>query len=213
VPVYMHLLLVADVHDAVRNIKAIRGKYDAVIAAGDFTYRRSVEAAVEALKALAQIAPVYFVPGNTDPPELARYEAEGVKSVHGRTLPLGPYVVGGAGGSLPTPFNDLFRVSEEELWRLLSSLAPAPHILVVHSPPRGYLDKVGGVTPVGSTAVRRYIEERQPILSVHGHIHEDRGIDMLGGTVVVNPGPLKDGFYAEAELDGVKVVVRLRELH
>jgi len=208
----MRLLLVADVHDGVDKIKALPRNFDAVIAAGDFTYRRSVEAAVEALEALAEIAPVYFVPGNTDPPELARYENAAVKPVHGRVLPLGPYAVGGAGGSLPTPFNDLFRVTEEELERLMRSLTPTPHILVVHNPPRGYLDKVGGVRPVGSFAVRRYIEEKQPALSVHGHIHEDRGIDLLGGTVIVNPGPLKDGFYAEALLDGAKIIVWLRKV-
>jgi len=208
----VRLLLVADVHDGVDKIKALPRNFDAVIAAGDFTYRRSVEAAVEALEALAEIAPVYFVPGNTDPPELARYENAAVKPVHGRTLPLGPYTVGGAGGSLPTPFNDLFRVTEEELGRLLSSLAPTPHILVVHNPPRGILDKVGGVRPVGSVAVRRYIEEKQPLLSVHGHIHEDRGIDMLGGTIIVNPGPLKDGFYAEALLNGTEITVWLRRV-
>ena len=199
-------------HDGVDKIKALPRNFDAVIAAGDFTYRRSVEAAVEALEALAEIAPVYFVPGNTDPPELARYENAAVKPVHGRVLPLGPYAVGGAGGSLPTPFNDLFRVTEEELERLMRSLTPTPHILVVHNPPRGYLDKVGGVRPVGSFAVRRYIEEKQPALSVHGHIHEDRGIDLLGGTVIVNPGPLKDGFYAEALLDGAKIIVWLRKV-
>ena len=64
---------------------------------------------------------------------------------------------------------------------------------------------------VGSLAVRRYIEEKQPILSIHGHIHEDRGIDILGETVLVNPGPLKDGYYAEALLES-KVRVWLRKL-
>ena len=54
---------------------------------------------------------------------------------------------------------------------------------------------------MGNLAVRRYIEERQPLLSIHGHIHEDRGVDLLGDTVLVNPGPLKEGYYAVAELD------------
>jgi Icc-related predicted phosphoesterase len=36
---------------------------------------------------------------------------------------------------------------------------------------------------------------------------------MLGGTVVVNPGPMKDGFYAEAVLDGTKLTVRLRKIN
>lgn len=207
----MRLLLVSDVHDAVSNVRRLGRDFDAVIAAGDFTYKATLEAAVEALTALAEIGPVYFVPGNTDPPELARFRTDGVYPLHGSTAPLGPFTVGGVGGSLPTPFKDLFRISEEEIEALLKSLIPPPHILVTHNPPKGHLDRVGGVKPVGSVAVRRYIEERQPLLSVHGHIHEDRGISLLGETVLVNPGPLKDGYYAVAEIDRV-VKVELRSL-
>lgn len=207
----MRLLIVSDVHDAIRHIKSLRGSYDAVIAAGDFTYRRSLEAAVEALEELAKIAPVYFVPGNTDPPQLATYETSMIKPLHGRTHMVGPYPAGGAGGSLRTPFDDLFHVTEEELQRVLESLSPTPRILVTHNPPKGHLDRVGGIKPVGSLAVRSYIERVQPILSIHGHIHEDRGIDLLGETILVNPGPLKDGYYAEALLD-TKVRVWLKKL-
>jgi Icc-related predicted phosphoesterase len=42
--------------------------------------------------------------------------------------------------------------------------------------------------PVGSTAVRAAIERYQPILSLHGHIHESRGIANIGPTLVINPG-------------------------
>jgi uncharacterized protein len=42
--------------------------------------------------------------------------------------------------------------------------------------------------PVGSTAVRAAIERHQPILSLHGHIHESRGIANIGPTLAINPG-------------------------
>jgi Icc-related predicted phosphoesterase len=42
--------------------------------------------------------------------------------------------------------------------------------------------------PVGSHAVRQIIEEYQPVLAVHGHIHESRGETRIGRTLVVNPG-------------------------
>ena len=42
--------------------------------------------------------------------------------------------------------------------------------------------------PVGSTAVRRIIEEYQPVLSVHGHIHESGGERKIGKTLCINPG-------------------------
>jgi uncharacterized protein len=42
--------------------------------------------------------------------------------------------------------------------------------------------------PVGSTAVRTVIEQHQPLLSLHGHIHEARGVTRIGQTVCLNPG-------------------------
>ena len=44
------------------------------------------------------------------------------------------------------------------------------------------------VKPVGSTAVRAAIEEHQPALSLHGHIHESRGNCRIGRTLCINPG-------------------------
>ncbi|HET8587348.1 MAG TPA: hypothetical protein VFM74_05685, partial [Candidatus Limnocylindria bacterium] len=41
---------------------------------------------------------------------------------------------------------------------------------------------------VGSPAIRHAVEEVQPLLSLHGHIHEARGIQRLGRTVALNPG-------------------------
>jgi Icc-related predicted phosphoesterase len=208
----LRALVLADVHGAADMIRALTGRYDAVIVAGDITHRGTVSEAAGILNALAKIAPVYFVPGNMDPPALAGYESELVKPLHGRVQQLGPYTVGGVGGSLPTPFGTPFEIDEDEIEGTLKSLRPAPQLLVAHNPPRGCLDRVGGVVPVGSTSIRRYLEERRPLLSVHGHIHEDRGIEIIGETVIVNPGSLRDGHYAEAVLDGVRVTVQLRSV-
>lgn len=46
----------------------------------------------------------------------------------------------------------------------------------------------GHTRPVGSHAVRDAIEEHQPLLSLHGHIHESRGSFRLGRTLCINPG-------------------------
>jgi len=43
-------------------------------------------------------------------------------------------------------------------------------------------------THVGSTAVRATIEKLQPMISLHGHIHESRGVARIGKTLCVNPG-------------------------
>jgi uncharacterized protein len=54
---------------------------------------------------------------------------------------------------------------------------------------------------VGSTAVRAVIEEVQPLLSLHGHIHESRAAVRLGRTLAINPG----SSYVEGVLSGVLV--------
>lgn len=41
---------------------------------------------------------------------------------------------------------------------------------------------------VGSKAVRKVLEEKQPLGSLHGHIHESTGYDYIGKTLCLNPG-------------------------
>jgi Icc-related predicted phosphoesterase len=55
------------------------------------------------------------------------------------------------------------------------------------------------IVPVGSRAVRNVIERHQPLLALHGHIHESRGAATIGRTVCLNPGSA----YSEGVIDGV----------
>jgi Icc-related predicted phosphoesterase len=59
--------------------------------------------------------------------------------------------------------------------------------------------------PVGSTAVRRLIEEAQPLLALHGHIHESRGEVRIGRTLALNSG----SEYNTGRLHGVVVQLGL----
>jgi uncharacterized protein len=59
------------------------------------------------------------------------------------------------------------------------------------------------MVPVGSRAVRQAIEEYQPLLSLHGHIHESPGSVRIGRTVAVNPG----SEYGEGVLRGALITV------
>jgi Ku protein len=79
---------------------------------------------------------------------------------------------------------------------------PGRAIFNFHAPPYGSnlddapaLDEdlqpmLGGraMRPVGSKAVREAITEHQPLLSLHGHIHEGKGTQRMGKTLAVNPG-------------------------
>ncbi|MEX1156138.1 MAG: metallophosphoesterase [Chloroflexota bacterium] len=62
--------------------------------------------------------------------------------------------------------------------------APAlkPNLEIVHEAGQVMM------TSAGSSAIRKAIEEVQPLLSLHGHIHEARGVQKLGRTVALNPG-------------------------
>jgi uncharacterized protein len=42
--------------------------------------------------------------------------------------------------------------------------------------------------PVGSRAVRAAIERNQPLVGLHGHVHESRGVNKIGRTTCINPG-------------------------
>ncbi len=64
------------------------------------------------------------------------------------------------------------------------------------------------LAPVGSTSVRHLIERVQPVLSLHGHIHESRAARKIGRTVAINPGSA----YTEGLLQGVIVTIKGRKV-
>jgi len=57
--------------------------------------------------------------------------------------------------------------------------------------------------PVGSTALRKAIETHQPLLGLHGHIHEGRGASRIGKTLCINPGSM----YEQGTLLGAIVTL------
>jgi uncharacterized protein len=61
----------------------------------------------------------------------------------------------------------------------------------------------GQTVAVGSRAVREGLLKFQPMLSLHGHIHESRGVTKLGRTVCINPG----SSYTEGVLQGVLITL------
>lgn len=70
-----------------------------------------------------------------------------------------------------------------------------PWIFVSHAPPYDTkLDRLPHLDyPIGSRAVRRFIEQRQPLCALHGHIHESPFVtgsftDQLGASLCINPG-------------------------
>ncbi len=78
-----------------------------------------------------------------------------------------------------------------------------PWVLVAHAPPYATrLDRLPTVDhPIGSRAVREFIETRQPLISLHGHVHESPDttggyVERIGQTLCINPGQSHDRLYA-----------------
>jgi len=77
----------------------------------------------------------------------------------------------------------------------LAAIPPitSPWLLLAHSPPWGVLDRAETVEHAGSRALRAWVLARQPLLALHGHIHEAPDLlghwtARLGTTICVNPG-------------------------
>jgi len=83
---------------------------------------------------------------------------------------------------------------EEDLDRFPRPLHPRRTIYIMHSPPWGtQLDLIRGGASAGSRSIKTFIERNQPLLTLHGHIHESPELsgtymDRLGETMMINPG-------------------------
>lgn len=183
---------------------------DHVIISGDITHFGTLKEAEEILKQIidAITGKVLFVPGNCDPPQLLTYRPsnERIVNLHSILYCLNEFKFIGIGGGLVSPFDTLIELTEEEYSTIINSAAKSIKnyekvIVLSHTPPYDTkLDIVRSGLHVGSKSLRKFIEERKPLLCICGHIHESRGIDRIGNTLMVNPGPLAWGYYAIIEL-------------
>jgi Icc-related predicted phosphoesterase len=188
------LLAFSDLHrdkDRAARLVELAREADVVLGAGDYaTMRTGLEGTIEALSAIA--SPTVLVPGNAESDTELWQACTGWPSahvLHGQALKLeGVQFFGLGGGVPPTPFPWSFDLSEDEAAAKLES-CPEGAVLVVHSPPKGYLDEVHG-RHLGSRSILEAIERKRPALVVCGHIHQCWGSEVaIGTTPVVNLGP------------------------
>jgi len=174
------------------------------------------------------------MPGNDDEliidDVIKEYEDEGViypldkvLEIEGHEVISSPYVN-------PTPWNTPREMNEKDLEKHLEKLveklnSPENSIFNFHCPPHGtHIDLAPKLTKdlrpviiagmvqyehVGSKAVRKTIEKYQPLLGLHGHIHESGGMDRIGRTLVLNPGSeygegVLRAYIVEISKEGIK---------
>ena len=225
----MKILAVSDIHGRRSNVQKLVERIqedppELIVIAGDLS-NGSMKEAVNVLEIFRRSSiKTVFVPGNMDPPELVSYEDDTntVINIHLKTVEINGIVVAGVGGSNITPFNTYIEFSESEIKKMLEEVVGGiveksrRLIMVTHAPPYGTaVDRVFTGLHVGSRSLREFVEAEQPLALVSGHIHEARGIDKLGSTLIINPGPLFRGYYAVVYVDEDKddVHAELYRLH
>ncbi len=165
----------------------------------------------------------FVCPGNDDVFDIdaAIAASKSVRSVEGQVIQLDEHhEMINSGWSTPTPWNTHREESEDQLRRriqvMIDKLKDVKNsIFNLHNPPYGSgLDEAPELTkdlrpafagrsliPVGSHAVFELIEKYEPLLSLHGHIHEGKGSRKYKRTLCINPGSM----YEQGMLHGAVI--------
>jgi Icc-related predicted phosphoesterase len=169
---------------------------------------------------------VYITGGNDDYPEIEDVLkcSQFVIGAEGKVLPFAEdFEILSSGYSNETPWHCPRDITDEQLGEKIEAMIDKVKnldrcIFNLHVPPYGTpLDKApeldANLTPVvnpvsgynmisvGSKSIRKAIETHQPLLGLHGHIHESRAFVRLGRTLCINPG----SEYGEGILRGALV--------
>ncbi len=161
---------------------------------------------------------VYMAPGNDDVLEADDIISDSAAVINcaDKVVMVGEHEMATFCWTNPTPWDTPREKPDEELEPMLESLIAGIRrvewaIFNFHAPPYGYALDLAPVLSkdlvqamdrkehVGSKAVAKMIKKYQPFLSLHGHIHESRGIQKAGRTTMINPG----SEYSEGILRGV----------
>jgi uncharacterized protein len=164
----------------------------------------------------------YITPGNDDDRaiDVAFAHSQQVINPEGRVISIrGAFEMVSTGYSNVTPWHTPREEPEEILYRRIAEMAdrvqrPDRALFCLHVPPYGsgldtaplldedlkpVVDASGmKVGAVGSVAVRDIVRHYQPMVGLHGHIHESRGSTKIGRTLCINPG----SEYGEGVLRG-----------
>ncbi len=219
----MKLLVVSDFHGSIEAAhktatKAKKTEADVIIVCGDITHFGSVEDAEKILAPLtAMEMPVLFVPGNCDPSQLAEAQIKGALNLHEQCHRFDNVSFMGLGAAPSSRFYSWFEMSEGKILNTLVQTADrcsenGSLVVVSHTPPKGTkVDRAFSAIHAGSASLRTFIEKRKPSIVFCGHIHEAKGVDRIGDTIIVNPGPVRHGNCAIANL-GEKIGVNLESV-
>jgi len=202
----MKIVILTDLHGRTDLLPALEediSSSDLVVLAGDLTHFGNTARVKNILDSIRQYQPnILAVSGNCDPAEIENYLIREKISLHLKSITRDNICFVGLSGSLPCPGTTPNEYSETEFSCFLDEIKACmdrslPIVFVSHQPPFNCKnDLLPANVHVGSHAVRKFIETESPILCLCGHIHEGIGIDSIGKTMIINPGPFREGHYA-----------------
>jgi Icc-related predicted phosphoesterase len=166
----------------------------------------------------------FISPGNDDMQivDTVLAGAERIEFPDKQVIEVGPLHMVSVGDSNVTPWRTPRELSETDLLAEMEGLIEPyadgrPLLFNFHVPPHeSNLDTVNALdssyrpvvehgmltqTAAGSTAVRTVIERYEPVVTLHGHIHEGRGLYRQGPSRCFNPG----SDYSAGVLQGLVV--------
>ena len=165
---------------------------------------------------------VYMAAGNDDHFEVDQIieDSAAIVNCNNKNVMLGDHEMITFSWANPTPWNTPREKPDEELEPMLEELIgkvkdKSSAIFNFHVPPYGFaldlapeLDEnlvqaAESKIHVGSKAVAKMIEKYQPLIGLHGHIHESRGAQKIKRTLIINPG----SEYSEGILKGAVIVL------
>lgn len=206
----MRLIIFSDLHGKTEMIHKLSEEIytsDLVLICGDITHFGREKETKKIIDIVSEYnRNILAVPGNCDYREVNQYLVKNNMSLDCRNRIIEDVFFTGVGGSLPCPGSTPVEYLEEEFEIFLNEIIKEkpqdiPIVLLMHQPPyKTKVDMLSNREHVGSKSVRNFIEKYQPDLCFCGHIHESMAKDVLGTTVLINPGPLGMASYAKAEI-------------
>ncbi len=200
----MRILAISDIHGDIQALDILekfvdKYKPNLLIICGDVADSGTVSETETILNEIKRIIETFFVvPGNCDNKNFSEIVPKEV-NLHESIKRYNNIEFLGFGGSNITPFNTNIEFEESFIESKLESLFSKvgdtrKSILVTHCPPKDTsIDVVTSGLHVGSLAIRKIIRKYQPALNLCGHIHEIRGADKIGDTLIINVGNLPKG--------------------
>jgi Icc-related predicted phosphoesterase len=219
----MQWIVLADVHGSVGHLPYIvpeLSRAEGVFIAGDITNFGGRSEAMSVIDSLASFNEnILAVAGNCDLKAAGQYLDERSMNVHGKALIQGNLCCVGVSGSLPCSGATPQEQGEDEFAQVLKQAIQSFSgefcnlVVMSHQPAYGTaVDTLRGGKYCGSHAIRQFIERHEPLLAISGHIHEAAGVDTLGKTTLVNPGPFRSGYYAVVTFEEGQVTVQLKRV-